>query len=45
VQRLRGDTFVTGLLIDGAELSVRAEITWLDEVAQKLRARYRPHGE
>lgn len=42
LQRLTGDTFVTRLLIDGVELSVRAEIAWLEEVAQQLRARYAP---
>ncbi len=34
------DSFVTQLLIDGAELSVRAELAWLDEVTQKLRERF-----
>jgi DNA-binding PadR family transcriptional regulator len=32
--------FVTGLLIDGAELSVRAELAWLDEVVRKLQERF-----
>jgi DNA-binding PadR family transcriptional regulator len=45
LQRLTGDTFVTALLIDGVELSVRAELAWLEEVAQKLRARYAPRRE
>ena len=40
VQRLGDGGLVTGLLIDGVELSVRAELTWLDEVAQTLRQRY-----
>lgn len=34
------DGFVTHLLIDGAELAARAELTWLDDVAQKLRERF-----
>jgi hypothetical protein len=34
------DAFVTNLLIDGAELVVRAELTWLDDVTQKLNERY-----
>jgi DNA-binding PadR family transcriptional regulator len=38
--RLPMDSFVTGLLIDGAELSVRAELSWLDDVAQKLKDRF-----
>jgi DNA-binding PadR family transcriptional regulator len=42
LQRLAGDTFVTGLLIDGAELTVRSELAWLEEVAAKLKARYGP---
>ena len=33
------DGFVTGLLIDGAELSVRAELAWLDDVTTKLKDR------
>ena len=32
--------FVTGLLIDGAELSVRAELAWLDDVKLKLKERF-----
>jgi PadR family transcriptional regulator AphA len=44
VQRLGDDGLVTGLLIDGVELSVRAELAWLDEVAQTLRARYAQPG-
>jgi DNA-binding PadR family transcriptional regulator len=40
LQRLGVDAFVTNLLIDGAELVVRAELTWLDEVVQKLKERY-----
>ena len=35
------DEFVTSLLIDGAEMHVRAEIAWLDRVASKLRERFR----
>ena len=38
--RLPMDSFITGLLIDGAELAVRAELAWLDDVAQKLKARF-----
>lgn len=38
--RLAADAFVTILLIDGAELSVRAELAWLDEVAHKLKERF-----
>ncbi len=34
------DAFVTQLLIDGAELAVRAELAWLDEVTQKLSERF-----
>ena len=30
------DAFVINLLIDGAELSVRAELAWLDDVSRKL---------
>jgi DNA-binding PadR family transcriptional regulator len=40
LRRIRVDCFVTNLLIDGAELSVRAELTWLDEVTQKLKERF-----
>jgi DNA-binding PadR family transcriptional regulator len=39
VRRLPMDSFVTSLLIDGAELHVRAELAWLDDVAQKLKER------
>jgi len=35
------DEFVTGLLIDGAEMHVRAEIAWLDRVAARVRERFR----
>ena len=42
LQHLPFDSFVTKLLIDGAELNVRAELTWLDEVAAELKARYAP---
>src|SRR5262245_66419091 len=41
-RRLAGrgvDAFVTQLLIDGAELNVRAELAWLDEVTAKLTER------
>jgi DNA-binding PadR family transcriptional regulator len=37
--KLPVDGFVTGLLIDGAELSVRAELAWLDDVTTKLKDR------
>jgi DNA-binding PadR family transcriptional regulator len=36
------ESFVTMLLIDGAELSVRAELTWLDDVTAKVKERYGP---
>jgi len=39
LQRAAVDAFVTNLLIDGAELSVRAELAWLDEVTQKVKER------
>jgi DNA-binding PadR family transcriptional regulator len=42
-RRLRdaqADAFVTNLLIDGAELAVRAELTWLDDVALRLKERF-----
>jgi hypothetical protein len=42
LRRLGVDGFVTGLLIDGAELSVRAELAWLDDVGMKLGERFRP---
>jgi hypothetical protein len=31
---------VTGLLIDGAELSVRAELAWLEDVSFKLKEHF-----
>jgi DNA-binding PadR family transcriptional regulator len=40
LQRAPVDGFVTSLLIDGAELSVRAELAWLDDVTQKLKDRF-----
>jgi DNA-binding PadR family transcriptional regulator len=40
LDRLPFDTFVTRMLIEGAELSVRAEMAWLETVAANLRARY-----
>jgi DNA-binding PadR family transcriptional regulator len=40
LSRSATDAFVTNLLIDGAELVVRAELTWLEDVAQKLNERY-----
>lgn len=39
LERAQMDGFVTGLLIDGAELSVRAELAWLDDLMPKLRSR------
>jgi DNA-binding PadR family transcriptional regulator len=39
LRRLATGAFVTNLLIDGAELSVRAELTWLDDVTRKLHER------
>lgn len=38
------DAFVTSLLVDGAELHVRAELTWLDAVAGRLKERFRCEG-
>jgi DNA-binding PadR family transcriptional regulator len=40
LRRRPDDTFVTDLLIDCAELHVRAELTWLDDVARKLKERF-----
>jgi DNA-binding PadR family transcriptional regulator len=40
LERSQMDGFVTGLLIDGAELSVRAELAWLEELPQKLTERF-----
>lgn len=34
------DSFVVGLLIDGAEMSLRSEFAWLDSVSQKLKERF-----
>jgi DNA-binding PadR family transcriptional regulator len=42
IARLNGDHSVTQLLIDGAELHARAEIAWLDDVAQRLKDRREP---
>ncbi len=42
MRRLPIDAFVTNLLIDGAELSVRAELTWLEDLARKLQERAAP---
>ena len=36
------DAFVTSLLIDGAELSARAELAWLEDVSEKLKQRFGP---
>ncbi|MBI3768775.1 MAG: PadR family transcriptional regulator [Deltaproteobacteria bacterium] len=41
LSRLAGDHLVTKLLIDGAELHARAEIAWLDDVAQTLKDKWR----
>jgi DNA-binding PadR family transcriptional regulator len=40
LRRLPVDGFVTGLLIDGAESQVRAELSWLDHVTHKLTERF-----
>jgi DNA-binding PadR family transcriptional regulator len=40
LRHARVDSFVLGLLIDGAELSVRAEYAWLDSVCQRLHERF-----
>jgi DNA-binding PadR family transcriptional regulator len=42
LRRIPVDAFVTNLLIDGAELAVRAELGWLDDVGQKLKDRFPP---
>ena len=34
------DAFVTNLIIDGAELSARAELSWLDDIAKKLQEQF-----
>lgn len=34
------DSFVTNLLIDGAEFVARAELAWLDHVMHKVRERF-----
>jgi hypothetical protein len=39
------DAFVTNLLIDGAELSARAELSWLDDVTRKLQQRFQPQPQ
>ena len=44
MRRAPFDAFVTHLLIDGAELSARAELAWLDEVARRLVERYGSMG-
>ncbi|MCC6849417.1 MAG: PadR family transcriptional regulator [Deltaproteobacteria bacterium] len=44
VRRVPFDTFVTNLLIDGAELAARAELAWLDEVARRLGEQYGARG-
>ena len=40
ITKMPVDSFVTGLLIDGAELSVRAELAWLEDVTTKLKERF-----
>ena len=40
IRALPMDSFVTQLLIDGAELQVRAELSWLDDVTVKLKERF-----
>jgi DNA-binding PadR family transcriptional regulator len=40
LEKLPMDSFVTRLLIDGAELSVRAELAWLDDLGVKLCERF-----
>ena len=40
--RLSGDHAVTQMLIDGAELHARAEISWLDDVTERLKTRGEP---
>ncbi len=40
LRRIPMDAFVLGLLIDGAEFSVRAEFAWLDHLCQKLKERF-----
>jgi DNA-binding PadR family transcriptional regulator len=36
LRRVPSGTFLTELLLDGAELAVRAELAWLDDVTRKL---------
>ena len=40
IAKLPIDSFVTGLLIDGAELSVPAELAWLEDVAVRLKEHF-----
>ena len=40
LRNLPVDSFVTNLLIDGAELNVRAEVAWLEDVGVKLKQRF-----
>lgn len=44
LRRLPVDRFVTGLLIDGAEFQVRAQLAWLDHLAQKLKEHFASTG-
>jgi DNA-binding PadR family transcriptional regulator len=41
MRRQAVDAFVTAMIIDNAELHVRAELTWLDDVERKLKERFR----
>lgn len=40
LQRAPVDAFVSNLLIGGAELAVRAELSWLDDVSRKLQEHF-----
>ncbi len=40
VRRVPVDAFVSNLLIGGAELAVRAELAWLEEVSRKLQEHF-----
>ena len=40
LRRLPVDPFLANLLVDGAEVSMRAEIEWLDHVCEKLNERF-----
>jgi DNA-binding PadR family transcriptional regulator len=45
LSRANVDAFVTNLLIDGAELSARAELSWLDDVTRKLQQQFQPASD